>query len=89
MATKTTTVRARLDPSLKSEVEKILQKLGLSHSEVIGIFYNLIKLNKGLPFEVRIPNESTAKTLRKADRGEGLLKTYETTEELFSDMDKW
>jgi len=89
MGTKTTTVRARLDPALKNEVERILQKLGLTHSEVIGIFYSLIKLNKGLPFEVKIPNESTAETLRKADRGEGLLKTYESTEELFQDMDKW
>jgi len=73
MAIKTITVHVRLVPSLKNEVEKILKNLGLSHSDVVGKLYNIIKLNKGLPFAINTPNELTANTLAKADQGEALL----------------
>ena len=52
---KTATIRARIEPSLKSEVEDILSQLGLTASETVQLLYRQIKLQRGLPFEVRIP----------------------------------
>ncbi len=51
---KTTTIRARIEPSLKNEVERILSHLGLTVSETIHMFYRQIKLRRGLPFEVAL-----------------------------------
>ena len=82
---KTTTIRARIEPSLKAEVESILSHLGLTVSETIHLLYRQIKLRRGLPFAVEIPNELTAKTLRasKADKG---VKRFATKKELYADL---
>jgi DNA-damage-inducible protein J len=41
-----------------------------------------IALNKGIPFEIRIPNKLTAKTLKESENGKELHKVS-NTEELF------
>jgi DNA-damage-inducible protein J len=82
---KIATVRARVEPSLKIEVENILSTLGLTASEAIHILYRQIKLQKGLPFEVRIPNETTARTLRSAKAGRG-VKHFSNKKDLFRDL---
>ena len=57
--TKSAMIRARMDPNLKEEVERILQELGLSATQAITLFYQQVRLSKGLPFEVRLPNQVT------------------------------
>ena len=47
---KTTTIRARIEPSLKTEVEAILCELGMTASETIHLLYRQIKLRRGIPF---------------------------------------
>ena len=71
--TKTATVRARIEPDLKTKVEHIFQKLGLTTTEAINIFYKQVELQQGLPFEVKIPNMTTQKTLEKTDQEEELI----------------
>ena len=66
---KTTTIRARIEPALKTEVDSILSDLGLTASETIHLLYRQIKLQRGLPFAVKIPNALTAKTLRDSKAG--------------------
>jgi DNA-damage-inducible protein J len=66
MATKDKTLHVRVESSLKAEVEKIFKQLGLSTSEAVYLFFNMVKLNKGLPFEVKIPNKETIETLEKS-----------------------
>lgn len=70
---KTAMVRARITPDLKPESEKILKKLGLTSTEAITMFYTQIKLYKGLPFDVRIPNKTTLDILKKQMRVKSLL----------------
>lgn len=71
--TKTTTVRARIEPRLKKEAEHVLGKLGLSATQAITLFYRQITLRKGLPFDVVIPNAATRKTLESSDAGRDLV----------------
>ena len=59
---KSATVRVRIEPALKKEVEAILAKLGLTTSETVHLLYRQIKLQRGLPFNVRLPNELTARS---------------------------
>jgi len=56
---KSEVVRARIEPHIKQNTDKILNRLGLSNSEAISVFYHQIFLRKGLPFDVKIPNENT------------------------------
>jgi DNA-damage-inducible protein J len=73
METKSAMIRARMDPALKIEVEGILSQLGLSASEAINLFYHQVRLTKGLPFAVRIPNKATLRTFKETDAGRGMI----------------
>jgi len=82
---KDTTVRAKMEPELKRKVESVFSRLGLTTTEAITLFYRQVELNKGLPFEVKIPNRLTVKTFRETDTGKN-LKEFKDAEELFRDL---
>jgi DNA-damage-inducible protein J len=82
---KTATIRTRIEPGLKSEVEEILTHLGLTASETVQLLYHQIKLQRGLPFDVRIPNEPTARTLNASKAGRG-VKRFGSKKELYADL---
>ena len=82
---KTETIRARVDAKLKAQAEEVLERLGLTASEAIRLFYKQVTLQKGLPFEVRIPNAETRKALREADAGKN-LSAYSTVDAMFDDV---
>jgi len=82
---KTATIRARVEPNLKSEVEDILERLGLSASEAIQLLYRQIKLRHGLPFDVRLPNKLTTLTLRRSKQGQG-VKRFAKKDDLYRDL---
>lgn len=82
---KTANIRARVEPRLKTEVEGILSDLGLTVSETVHLLYRQIKLQRGLPFDVRIPNELTARTLNVSKTGKG-IKRFDSKKELYADL---
>ncbi len=59
--TKDTTVRARIDTELKTEAELILRQLGLTTSQAINLYFSQIVLQRGLPFEVCLPENEEKK----------------------------
>ena len=69
---RTAMINARTERELKKEVEEILQDLGISTSEAINIFFRQVKLRRGLPFPVEIPNEATLKVFKDSEEGKGL-----------------
>ena len=71
---KSATIRARIEPELKDNVEHILQSLGVSTTDAITMFYKQIELRQGLPFKIELPNKETRKVLDESDRGENLIK---------------
>jgi DNA-damage-inducible protein J len=84
MISKSSVIHARVEPTLKIETEKTLNELGLNMTQAINIFFQQIKLHKGLPFEVKIPNAKTKKALKEAKNRIG--KSFNTVDELFEDL---
>jgi DNA-damage-inducible protein J len=84
---RTATIRARVEPGLKDDVEKLLQRLGVTTTEAITMFYSQIRLCRGLPFPVEIPNVTTRKTFKATDRGED-LNTFDSLDKMFEALDK-
>ncbi|MEI8183723.1 MAG: type II toxin-antitoxin system RelB/DinJ family antitoxin [Desulfomonile sp.] len=80
---KTAVIRVRVDPDLKEETEKIFEALGLSTTQAITLFYQQVKWHRGLPFELRIPNETTLRTFEDTDAGEKLVRCRDG-EEMFN-----
>ena len=66
---KTETIRARVDAQLKADAEAVLDKLGLTASEAIRLFYRQVALRKGLPFDVKVPNAETRRAMKEFDDG--------------------
>jgi DNA-damage-inducible protein J len=71
---KTAMITARVEPELKANAEKVLKRLGISTTEAISLFLSQIRLQRGLPFDVKIPNKTTLETFRKTDEGKEVIK---------------
>lgn len=83
---KTAAVHSRIQPEIKEEAEGILQRLGLSPTEAIRMFYVQITLRNGLPFDVSIPNDKTVKALKDSRNGHK-LERFDSTKELYANWD--
>jgi DNA-damage-inducible protein J len=80
---KSAMIRARVDPNLKDEVENVFGQLGLSATQAITLFYQQVKLYRGLPFDVRIPNAVTLHTFAETDTGENIVPC-ENAQDMFA-----
>lgn len=69
---KSAMIRARTEPGLKAEAEKIFRKLGLSCSEAINLFFAQVTLRKGIPFDIELPNKTTLKAMKDVEEGKAL-----------------
>ena len=78
MATKSANLYARIEPDVKEKAESILSTLGIPASSAINMFYKQIILQRGLPFEVKIPSARPVdiSTLSEAEFNEELEKGY-------------
>ena len=56
MSTKSANLYVRIEPDVKEQAESILSALGISASNAINMFYKQIILQRGLPFDVKIPS---------------------------------
>lgn len=79
MATKSANLYARIEPDVKEKAESILSALGIPASSAINMFYKQIILQRGLPFEVKIPSARPVdiSALSEAEFNEELEKGYE------------
>jgi len=84
---RTVTVRARMEPGLKSDVETLLEQLGVTTTDAINMFFSQIRLRKGIPFSVEVPNKLTRRTFVATDRGEE-LHAYKNLDDMFKALDK-
>lgn len=78
-------ITARIEPTLKASAESVLQKLGVSTTDAITIFLRQVVMQRGFPFDVRIPNATTRKAIEELESGRG--KRYDTIDELLKSGD--
>jgi DNA-damage-inducible protein J len=79
-ARKTAQVRARIDPAVKEQAERILEELGLNPSAAISSFYSQIVLRRGLPFLLEVPNEVTITAIEEARTGHDQIEAADLKE---------
>ena len=98
MATKSANLYARIEPEVKEQAESILSALGIPASNAINMFYKQIILQRGLPFDVKIPSSrpvdmsslSEAELNAELEKGYADIKAGRTREAnaVFSDIRK-
>lgn len=82
---KSATIQARINPEVKREAQKILSQLHISMSEAIAMYLTQITLHKGIPFEIKIPNELTQKTLKESENSKNLHRV-DSVNDLFEEL---
>lgn len=82
MATKM--VHIRVDEKVKEKAAKTLAAMGMSVSDAVRILLVRVAAEKALPFDVKVPNATTVKAMRAADRGEG--KRFKSADALLKDL---
>ena len=69
------TTSIKLDVEVKTKAKEIFKELGITMGEAVNIFLSQVALHKGLPFEVKIPNDETKKAIEEARRGINMEST--------------
>jgi DNA-damage-inducible protein J len=77
-------VHVRVDQKTKQRATKALAAMGISVSDAVRILLVRVAAEKALPFEVKIPNATTVKAMRAADKGKG--RRMPSADALFKDL---
>lgn len=60
----------KVDPVAWDSAKEIFKEYGMSVSEAINLFLNRVRLERGLPFDVKIPSDTTLEAMEQIKRGE-------------------
>lgn len=71
-AMKTSIINARVKPELKGDVEEILSQLGITTTQAITMFFEQIRLKRGIPFSLQLPNDETVQAMLEARENKAL-----------------
>lgn len=80
----TTMVHIRVDQKTKERATKTLAAMGMSVSDAVRMLLVRVVAEKALPFDVKVPNPTTMKAMRAADKGQG--KRQKSAGALFKDL---
>ena len=82
-------ISSRIDADLKREADSILAEIGMKPSQAIALFYTQIVRERGLPLDLKIPNEQLEAAMREARDPEFKqnTKSYGSAYELLDDLD--
>jgi len=58
-----------LDLDMKEQAKQIFKKYGVSLSDAINMFLTQSVMERGLPFEMKLPNKETMKAIEEARAG--------------------
>ena len=88
---KTSSMYIRIDPQVKSDVESIYSRYGMSITDAINVFLYTSRNIGGLPFDLRpsVPNAETIAAIQEVEdmkRNPHLYKSFDSVEALFEDL---
>ena len=75
-------INIRVNDEVKKEADTIFKSLGLNMSVAMNLFLKKCINEKGIPFDLKIPNKETNKILN----GDIERKSYKNVDELFEDL---
>jgi len=55
---RTSNIFVRVEPEIKAQAEQVLEQLGIPMSNAIGLFLRQIVLQRGIPFDMKLPKNN-------------------------------
>ena len=66
------TTSIKLDKEAKESAKLIFKELGITMGDAVNMFLNQVNLHKGIPFEIKIPNNTTKQVIKEARIGKNV-----------------
>ena len=85
-------INIRVNDEVKKEAGTIFKSLGLNMSVAMNLFLKKCINEKGIPFDLKIPNRETIETIEAMEGTNKILngdikrKSYKNVDELFEDL---
>ena len=57
------TTSIKLNKQIKNEAKEVFAKLGISMGDAVNMFLAQVSMTKSIPFDIKIPNETTKNVL--------------------------
>lgn len=87
-----TNMNIRMDSDVKAAAEALFSEFGLNMTTAINMFLRQSIREQRIPFELKLelPNAETIKAIEEADAlmSDPNTKRYQSTEELFDELDR-
>ena len=77
-------VHIRIDKRVKTRATKALSAMGLSVSDAVRVLLTRVAAEKALPFDLRVPNQTTVTAMKEARAGG--LTSFNNVSELMADL---
>lgn len=87
-------INVRIDNNVKESAEAVFERLGITPTAAISLFYNQVIRTNSIPFELKadIPNKETLLAVNEVEEMEKnpeKSKGYNTIDSLMEDLLKW
>ena len=63
-----------LDTEMKKKAQEIFKQYGMGLSDAFNIFLTQAVMEKGIPFQIKMPNDVTAQVIKEAREGKNMTK---------------
>ena len=74
----------KVDPKAWDEAKVIFKEYNLTVTDAINIFLNRVRLERGLPFPLKVPSERLKQAMGEAENND--LVRYNAIEEMMNDL---
>ena len=83
-------INVRIDNEVKANAEAVFNKLGITPTAAISLFYNQVIRTNSIPFELKadVPNKTTLKAIKEVEEMEKTNSgtTYHNVDDLMEDL---
>jgi DNA-damage-inducible protein J len=76
----------KVDPKAWEEAREIFKEYNLNLSDAINIFLNKVRLEGGMPFDIKVPSDRLKKAMKEAKEEDGTY--HDSLDELVVDLKK-
>ena len=73
-ANKKSRTNVYLDTVMKKKAQEIFEQYSMGLSDAFNIFLSQVVMEKGIPFQIKIPNDETAQVIKDAREGKNMTK---------------
>lgn len=74
----------KVDPIAWESAQNIFKEYNLTLSDAINIFLNKVRLEGGMPFDIKVPSSQLKTAMRETQAGQGTI--HDNIEDMLKDL---